>query len=319
MLEYRKTSLADWNTGNEMRAQYERDTRLWFAAMFHPGPPSAENIDMRNYQGAFIARLLILLDLRLQYRVSTAGEWKPWDKPVCSALGHGGRLLITWPKITVGGVPTKHGFWSWLLTGCPALVTHGTEKKITEEAPQLCERLYLHKRAWSTHGLHMDKDHVLEDKKGAWQNVSRGSHTHQLGMDVALGGLAGEDSVGGAILPNGGYGHLYMLYRTFEPGEPYGGALLVGCENAHYTFSGPTHHGAGHSATGAAQSVSCTNGSKWAEVVDPSGVPGKLNCMEANLTVEDIGILQQAETELIRMRTANDAQGMWEELYGDLD
>ena len=284
----------DWTPAPEtnLGRALERDTKLWKYTIrplpggdIIPGP-----ISIYNAQTGFIRRLLLTLKF-LEYRTSSRDEWEEWPYPPCAALSHGGRVLINFPRRAGIEKVDKHWFWSWLLCGNEKLIDHG---KWASSRNKLEKLLGLKSRSFSTHGTGVDREGLLFEKKGGGQNISRAfnPHTHQYGMNIALGGYGNKDAKGKPIWNDGLHGHLLIIYRT---SERYNG-ILIGCENKEHGKKGKTHLGADHSGRGRPQSISATGGLKWEDYqVQGLKFPGKSDCMRVVLDQFKFGELKELE------------------------
>ncbi|MCJ7617219.1 MAG: hypothetical protein MUO43_11865 [Desulfobacterales bacterium] len=282
----------DWRPIPEVKLSkaIERDAKLWEetirplrGAHILPGPASRFNA-----QTGFIRRLLLTFKF-LEFRPSTNDNWRDWPFPACAALSHGGRILINFPRLPGKEKLDKHWFWSWLLCGNEAIIDHG---KWASSRNHLEELLGLDGRSYSSHGTSVGNGGLLIEKKGGGQNITRAfnPHTHQYGMNIALGGYGNEDAKGNRIRNDGFHGHLLIIYRT---SDRYNG-ILVGCENKEHGKKGKTHLGTGHSALGRPQSVSATGNLKWDGYAGVD-VPGKVDCMRVILNLVKFGELKRAE------------------------
>lgn len=280
-----------------LRKALERDTKLWEhtirplrGAHVLPGPASRYNA-----QTGFIRRLLLTFKF-LEFRESKDKKWLDWPYPACAALSHGGRVLINFPRYGGKEKVDKHWFWSWLLCGNEKIIDHG---KWASSRNHLEDLLGLEDRSFSSHGTSVGDGGLLIEKKGTGQNISRAfnPHSHQYGMNIALGGYNNEDSKGNRIKNDGLHGHLLIYYRT---SERYNG-ILVGCENKEHGKKGKTHLGTGHSGSGKPQPVSATGNLKWEGYRDSKRgipVPGKIDCMRVVLDKDKFTTLKEDEANI---------------------
>jgi hypothetical protein len=125
-------------------AQKRRDSRMWFQTLQHPGLVSRGDIIRRIFcilrYGGLFYRNLSELDLKKFQSHTEEGskdsvadveqnlQWKPWYNttwPICTALSHGGRVIIQLPKKTALSEQIEPNtaydltFWRWLITGNP--------------------------------------------------------------------------------------------------------------------------------------------------------------------------------------------------------
>ncbi len=322
-----KTTRKDWQRRqillNADEAEYQRDQKLWLEAIFptalSEGQIDQEDVDKVQGQGGFLLRLFVLLRYGgLQYRkdnkLDNTNTWRNWDKPFAAALSHGGRVIINMAKLG----QQRQGGWSWLLMGYPTKVTRGGRVD-----QNILDSTLLKGRSGSTHGTDVRRMNIkgqskgeLYEKKGIMQNITRGLNpeSHLWGMNIALGGFGGENSQGGLITPNGGHGHLHILYRQIYKllSGPYAAGLLIGCENMEHGAKpgyGPkrdkTHLATGHGA-GGKQKVSATNGLKWAALGKKYGesVPAEYNGMRVNVGIDSWAEIRKKYDEIKKLKDA---------------
>jgi hypothetical protein len=165
--------------------QTKRDANVWFNTLQHPGVPERGDIIRRmlcvlRYGGLFY-RHLSELDMKKFHDEGHGKEngeddehlqWKPWYKtkwPICTALSHGGRVIIQLPKKTElsykleSNSPFDFTFWRWLITGNP----DGDLSKIvsTSTSGDQCtqQSRLLFKRLGATHGLTFEgKEQIVQ-------------------------------------------------------------------------------------------------------------------------------------------------------------
>jgi hypothetical protein len=301
---YTATTQADWQSaGQPHQVQYAIDSKLWSNTIYPPG--GATDADLRGilkrifttFAGGDIAASQANANNKLKYRPSSSSTlWNTWNKPLASALSHGGRVLIRIKR----GVQEKdkHEFWNWLVQG----------KASFSEAPGVNPLAGLQSRDASTHGIQFG---TQTGPKEISYTLGRASKVKNYGMNVPVGGNKGVGADGKPITADGSHGHLFLHYDVAPSNDTvWAAAILIGCETKAPTgfpgAGGESHLGTTHKwyQFGKKQAVSVTGGSKWSwtdeqtkqkmSIDDPSGVPGSEDCMYVDIsTAQEFQDLQK--------------------------
>jgi hypothetical protein len=291
---YTATTQADWQSaGQSYQVQYAIDSKLWSNTIYPPGgatDPELRGLLKRIFTtlaGGDIAASQANANNKLKYRISADSTlWNVWNKPLASALSHGGRVLIRIKRGVQG--QDKHEFWNWLVQG----------KANASNAPTVNPLAGLQSRDASTHGIQFG---TQTGPKEISYTLGRASKVKNYGMNIPMGGNKGIGAGGNPIAADGSHGHLFLHYDVAPSSDTvWAAAILIGCETKAPTgfpgAGGESHLGTTHKwyHFGKKQAVSVTGGSKWSwtdeqtkqkmKIDDPSGVPGSEDCMYVDVT-----------------------------------
>lgn len=191
----------------------------------------AEKLDKH---AEILQRIFIILQSSKITVLSKSGEpdvgFKDFQTPVSKLFSHGGRTIITLPKISADN-PDKHAISDWI-----GLTDKG---KTNKEAG-------VYDRKFATHNARVEegekpveertKEYLGKGMTGAvgansknfWDSATKEGGNKNMGLDVAAGGAGNLDFNGNVSLPDGGHGHLYIQYVS--PTSKKEGLLMFGME-----------------------------------------------------------------------------------------
>ncbi|MCD6040100.1 MAG: putative substrate of the Dot/Icm secretion system, LepB-like [Gammaproteobacteria bacterium] len=234
------------------QAQFQRDISMIQGAIDSPGrgdPPSAE----------ILKKIFILLHYG-DLRYFKDGQWYTWDLPLASAIAHGARVTIDFPR------EISEEIREWLFAGTPpqnyerSAATHGLE------AVRLEDGSFRVKETKSSLG----KAGYEAARKAAAATLSYlpvvgskvsdlvGMKKQNYGVNLALGGAGNKHPTSGnPIESNGEHGHAYIFYRPSIQQSGKGG-LLIGIEQS--APGRPDQNGGSHGVMATHHAFSATGG-----------------------------------------------------------
>ncbi|KAF0971991.1 hypothetical protein FDP41_009687 [Naegleria fowleri] len=306
--------------------QTKRDAEMWAQTLACPGSEARGNVLRRimavlRWGGLFYRQKAVAFDKRKQNEESQEYQFKNWSDttwPICTALSHGGRIVIQLPKSTNKGDKSSHdfSFWNWLITGdkkgdIAKLVTTSTSGDHCLKKGKV-----VFKRLSATHGLEFEENEIPimgEAKKVLIEQKTKGfslrdtkmlrsseytlRHHRHWGMNIPMGGEGQMLLTGVKSTANGSNGHLY-LYHMAPKHDSYGG-VMIGLEGSEYGKFDQT--GEYHGVSAKSSAFSPTFGFKWhsKEHLDLTSVkgPGKYDCMYIDLTSGWDYIVEKFEQE----------------------
>ncbi|KAL9647900.1 hypothetical protein ABK040_008171 [Willaertia magna] len=314
--------------------QTRRDAEMWHQTLLSPERKERGDILRRLFTvlrwGGLYYRHKSLVDGKKKKNILEEEEilkndpdyqWKGWystEWPICTALSHGGRIVIQLPKAqkTINEKEKEYdfSFWKWLLTG----ERDGNISNIVSTSSSSSERKVIFKRLGATHGLGFEG--IESDENQQTNNITNISykplldfgkkvlveqktsgfnlrdtkmlrsidftlkHHRHWGMNIPIGGEGKIIMTGAKSSANGSFGHLY-LYHMAPSNNSYGG-LLIGLEGSEYGRYDST--GQYHGVSAKSSPYSPTFGYKWHSNhhTDLSSLkgPGKYDCMYIDLT-----------------------------------
>ena len=190
-------------------------------------PDANTVLKMHNDAMTFLKKVLIILQTGLQIYDNVAKQYNIGLYPAALALSHGGRVNIRIPALVDlkdGKKPAdKNAMIRWL--------------GMLDESGQLAVPFY--ERDFGTHWLQIGRNKgkrpgtgMFEEKAGKispnLKKLLGVDNAKMYGLDIAAGGIGRADFNGDLILPDGGHGHVFILY--IPPTDGQDGGLQIGIE-----------------------------------------------------------------------------------------
>ncbi|EFC48329.1 predicted protein [Naegleria gruberi] len=304
-------------------AQTKRDAEMWAQTLQFPGVPERGEVLRRLFSvfrwgGLCFRHKAIAFDKKKSDDDSDF-VWKNWYDvgwPICTAISHGGRVIIQLPKKTGSDRTYDYSFWNWIITGSKTgdVAKHVTTGTSGDHCIKRGKIIF--KRLSATHGIDFEENELplmdgtrkvlieqkttgfsLRDTKMLRSVEYTLKHHRHWGMNIPIGGEGQTLLTGSKSYANGSNGHLY-IYHMAPKTDSYGGIMLglEGSEYGKYDMCGEYH---GVSAKSSA--FSPTLGFKWhsKEHLDLTTVkgPGKYDCMFVDLSYGWDFIVEKYENE----------------------